>query len=313
MTRFQFLVPVDGSENSMNAGKHAVELATKYGAEISIIFVVDSHRYILPEILEIIHSAGEEYVGQIRKIALESGVTVKSAKVLTGIPVENIVNEAKAIDANLIVLASKGGAESKGPSIGVVANRVLRQSHSHVLLVRSTANKEHYRNILISTDGSKDAEYAAYFGMSIAKRYDAKVYACNIIDSRNKILERHITTFDETGKGRVLGESIQFSEAIIKRMREHMLKDAEKIAEGVKNIADKKGVTAQTIVKDGNTAPEILKIVKTKDIDLVVLGSHGKGSISKMLLGSISEKIASTARCSVLVIRGSRIERVVPE
>lgn len=313
MTRFQFLVPVDGSENSINAGKHAVELAAKYGAEISIIFVVDSHKYILPEILTIIHSAGEEYVGQIRKIAQDSGVTVKSAKVLTGIPVETIVNEAKAIDANLIVLASKGGVESKGPSIGVVANRVLRHSHSHVLLVRSTKNKEHYKNILISTDGSKDAEYAAHFGMSIAKRYNAKAYACNIVDSRNKILERHITTVDETGKGRVLGEPINFSEAIIKRMKEHLLKDAEKIADGVRNIADKKGVTAETIVKDGNTASEILKIVKTKDIDLIVLGSHGKGSISKMLLGSVSEKVASTARCSVLVVRSSRIERVVPE
>ena len=149
--------------------------------------------------------------------------------------------------------------------------------------------------------------------MSIAKRYNSKVYACNIVDSRNKILERHITTFGETGKGRVLGESINFSEAIIKRMKEHLLKDAEKIADGVRNIADEKGVTAQTIVKDGNTASEILKIVKTNDIDLIVLGSHGKGSISKMLVGSVSEKIASTAKCSVLVVRGSRIERVVPE
>ena len=40
MTRFQFLVPVDGSENSLNAGKHAVELASKYGAEISYILQV---------------------------------------------------------------------------------------------------------------------------------------------------------------------------------------------------------------------------------------------------------------------------------
>ena len=166
---------------------------------------------------------------------------------------------------------------------------------------------------MISTDGSKDAEYAAHYGMSIARRYNAKVYACNIVDSRNKILERHITTVDETGKGRVLGETINFSEAIIKRMREHLLKDAEKIADGVRNIADKKGVNVETIVRDGNTASEILKIVKTKDIDLIVLGSHGRGSISKMLVGSVSEKIASTARCSVLVVRGSRIERVVSE
>ena len=58
---------------------------------------------------------------------------------------------------------------------------------------------------------------------------------------------------------------------------------------------------------------EIIKTVETNDIDLIVLGYHGNRSISKMLVGSLSEKIASTARCSVLVVRGSRIERVVPE
>lgn len=313
MTKLQFLVPVDGSENSRTAAKHAVQLAGKYGAEISSMYVADIHKYTAPDILEIVKTAGEEYVDQVRKLAESRGITVKSTKVLAGSPIEEIIKEAELMDANLIIMAATGRGQVKTAPIGAVANRILRFSNSHVLLVRDTENKEHYRKILIPTDGSKDAEYAAQFGMSIARRYNADASACTIVDSKEKIMERHITTLEEAGKGRVFGETVAYSEPIIKRMRQHLLDDAAKIADEVKKIADKKGVTAEIIVKDGKTASEILKIVKNQKIDLVVLGSTGKSSISKMVVGSVSEKVASTAKCSVLVVRGSRIEKMVPE
>jgi nucleotide-binding universal stress UspA family protein len=313
MTKLQFLVPVDGSENSRTAAKHAVQLASVYGAEISSMYVADIHKYAVPDILEIVKKAGEEYVDQVRHLAERKGITIRSTKVLAGSPIEQILNEAEAIDANLIIMAATGRGPAKSAPIGTVANRVLRFSNTHVLLVRDTENKEYYKKMLIPTDGSKDAEYAAHYGMSIARRYNAEVYACTVVNSRDKILERHVTSLDEAGGGRVLGETVVYSEALVKRMRQHLLDDTAKIAEEVKKIADKKGVTAEIIVKDGKTSSEILKIIKNQNIDLVVLGSTGKSSISKMVVGSVSEKVASTARCSVLVVRGSRIERVVPE
>lgn len=313
MTRFQFLVPVDGSDNSINAAKHAVELASKYGAEVSSIFVVDKYKYRISDIFDIVNKAGEEYVSQVRKMAQDKGVTVKSTKVLSGSPVDQIVNEAKAMDANLIVIAAIGGSGSTTSPIGFIANRVMRHTHSHILLVRHTDNNEQYKQILIATDGSADAKYGAQYAMSIARRYNAKVYACTIINSKDRIIDRHVTTLEEAGKGKLLGEPVTYTHEIIKRLREHMLKDAASVTDDIKDIAKKKDVTVETIVRDGKTASEILKIVKNKKIDLVVLGSHGKGTVSKMRLGSISEKIASTARCSVLIVRGTRIERVVPE
>jgi nucleotide-binding universal stress UspA family protein len=313
MTKFQFLVPVDGSENSRTAAKHAVQLASIYGAEISAMYVADIHKYAVPDILEIVKKAGEEYVDQVRKLAERKGITIRSTKVLAGSPIEQILNEAEAIDANLIIMAATGKGLGKTAPIGAVANRILRLSNTHVMLIRNTENNELYKKILVPTDGSKDAEYAAHYGMSIARRYNAEVIACTIVDSKDKILEKHITSLDEAGRGRVLGETVAYPEAIIKRLRQHLLDDAAKIAENVKEIADKKGVSAEIIVKDGKTTSEILKIVKNQNIDLIVLGSTGKSSISKMVVGSVSEKLASTAKCSVLVVRGSRIERVVPE
>ena len=313
MTKFQFLVPVDGSENSKAAARHAVQLAGMYGAEISSMFVADIQKYLAPDIIEIVKDAGREYVDQVRRLAESEGITVRSTKVLSGSPIEQILNEANAIDSNLIIMAATGKGHVETAPIGAVANRVLRLSKSHVLLVRDTENREHYKKILIPTDGSKDAMYAAQFGMSIARRYNAEVYVCTIIDSKEKIIKRHVTTLDEVRRGRVLGETLTYPESIIRRMRQLLLDDAARIADDVRKMAEKKRVTAEIIVKDGKTASEILKIVKNQKIDLVVLGSTGKSLISLMGVGSISEKVASTARCSVLVVRGSRIERVVPE
>jgi nucleotide-binding universal stress UspA family protein len=91
-----------------------------------------------------------------------------------------------------------------------------------------------------------------------------------------------------------------------------MLDESAKIADRVKEIAESKGVDARVVVRDGKPAPEILKIVRDEGIDLVVIGYTGKKTISKLLIGSISEKVVATAPCSVIIVRGSRMERVIP-
>lgn len=91
-----------------------------------------------------------------------------------------------------------------------------------------------------------------------------------------------------------------------------MLDESTKIADRVRKIADSKGVEAEIVVREGKPAPEILKLTREEGSDLVVIGSAGKGMISKLLVGSVSEKVASTAPCSVIIVRGTRMERVVP-
>ncbi|HHI30212.1 MAG TPA: universal stress protein, partial [Candidatus Methanoperedenaceae archaeon] len=218
-----------------------------------------------------------------------------------------------AMNVLMIVMAACGEDHVEPPFIGSVANRVLRQSASHVLLVRKTENMEHYREILIPTDGSDDAMYAANAGMSLAKRYDAGVCACTIVDSKDKIIERHVTTLKEVERGMVLGDTLIYPEAIVKRMRKRLFDEASKIAEEVREIAAKNGVSAEILVRDGKAAPEILKIVKEKNVDLVVLGSHGRGTLSRTMAGPVSEKVASMVECSVLVVRSSRAEETLPE
>jgi len=147
--------------------------------------------------------------------------------------------------------------------------------------------------------------------LALQRRFGAKVAACNIVDT-SRIVETRVVTAAGVGAGRHYGDIIKLPESAIKKMRQRMLDESAKIADRVKKIAESKGVDAKVVVRDGKPASEILKIVRDEGIDLVVIGYTGKKTISKLLIGSISEKVVATAPCSVIIVRGSRMERVIP-
>ncbi len=309
MAKFQYLVPVDGSAQSDAAIVHSVRFTEIYGAELTAIHVVDSSVYSDPEIVEGMKAAGESYLAKVKEVAAENGVTVKSAKVVIGRPFDEITDVAREIDASVIFMGATGADHST--RIGETANRVLRGTECHVMLVRGGIPTGDYKNILIPTDGSKDAEYAAQSGASTARRVGAKISACNIVDTGH-LFDKRIVGAGGVGAGRHYGDVITLPKSAIKRMRDRLLDESAKIAERVKAVAESKGVLAEIIVRDGNPAPEILKIIRDEGIDLVVMGYSGRSIVSRALLGSVAEKVASTSPCSVIVVRSSRMERVVP-
>jgi nucleotide-binding universal stress UspA family protein len=74
-----------------------------------------------------------------------------------------------------------------------------------------------------------------------------------------------------------------------------------------------KGVAAREIVAQGRPSNEILRIAKEETIDLIVLGTHGKGFLDKALFGSTTERVVRNAPCPVLTVRPSEHEFVKEE
>jgi nucleotide-binding universal stress UspA family protein len=76
-----------------------------------------------------------------------------------------------------------------------------------------------------------------------------------------------------------------------------------RILEKANQKLSKKGITAKIFLKEGNIVNEIEKIVKKEKCDLIVVGNKGLGSVSRLLLGSVSNKIAQSSSCSVLIVK----------
>lgn len=165
-----------------------------------------------------------------------------------------------------------GAPDSK---LGSTAERVVRGARCHVMIAREkTAGDEPYKHIFVPVDGSEDAEYAARFAASIAHRSAANLTACHIIQNLKKLSE---------GK------------AITKK---------------VIDLAESKGMKAASIIGQGKISEEILKAIDSGQFDLTVIGYTGRGRISRLILGSVSEKVIRSSSCSVFVVKSLRTERI---
>jgi nucleotide-binding universal stress UspA family protein len=141
-----------------------------------------------------------------------------------------------------------------------------------------------YHLILVPTDGSKTAKDAATHAVNLALKFDGKIIAVYIIDSRFE------TTFKEM------------------ETQSHVFKlQQRKIGEGyvqeVLDIARKAGVQALSIVREGIPADEIVKIAEENNVDLIVMGTRGLTGARRALLGSTADQVIRWAPCPVMVVK----------
>jgi nucleotide-binding universal stress UspA family protein len=173
--------------------------------------------------------------------------------------------------------------------LGRVTEKVVRLSDIPVLTVRAEGDGEitcPYSDILIPTDGSEQAAAAIDVGVDITGAYDARLHALSVIDPM------------------ALGVDVRSAEIF-----EALDEAAETAVETVADEATKASVSAvETAVKYGHPYREIHSYVDANDIDLIVMGTHGRSGLERYLLGSVTEKIVRTSAVPVLTVRSSNEE-----
>lgn len=136
----RILVPIDGSENSKLSLKHASKLAEYTGARLTIFHVLD----LPPQLksLKSYHLVKEQLREEGEKIireAKEICASYKAAfdeKIVTGIPADEVIQEEKRGNHDLIVIGNRGMGEVKGWILGSVSRRVVRYARCPVLVVK---------------------------------------------------------------------------------------------------------------------------------------------------------------------------------
>ena len=146
MTHQHILVPVDFSNHATLALDEAADLAHKYQAQLTVLYVIPQAIFHpdwaadvedtldISDITEEVHKTLSEMVTPYR----ESGLTVNE-QVLSGGPYTEIVRCASRIGADLIVMGAHGTAGVKTTLMGSVAEKVMREAPCSVLTVRETA------------------------------------------------------------------------------------------------------------------------------------------------------------------------------
>ncbi len=138
-----------------------------------------------------------------------------------------------------------------------------------------------YKNLMFPTDGSENSKNALKTAIDLTKKFDAKLTVVHVVDGSSFIfytqglaLPNIFEQLEEEGK-QIINDTID---------------------EGKKN-----DITVESKILEGHPAEEIIK--ESKNYDLIIMGSLGRTGISKMLLGSVAEKVVRFAECPVLVVR----------
>ena len=144
-----------------------------------------------------------------------------------------------------------------------------------------TKNRNHkFKKIIVPIDGSKYSEKALQYASEIVHAFDSELILVYVIEK-----SLPINLLDRKEYLKILRK---FGEKTIEKANDKLLKN---------------GITAKKILKEGNIVNEIEKIVKKEDCDLIIVGNKGLGSVSRLVLGSVSSKLAHSSTCSLLIAK----------
>ena len=143
------------------------------------------------------------------------------------------------------------------------------------------------QKILFPTDFSRCAEQALAHAVFLAEKYDAEIHVLHVV-----------TLFkDQPG---ILSNEITETEETIRKFEDIAEKQLNKVVDS-KGSDDMKIITVTK--REVSAAPAILEYVSDNDIDLIVMGTHGRRGLGHLLLGSAAEEVVRLAACPVFTIR----------
>jgi nucleotide-binding universal stress UspA family protein len=149
-----------------------------------------------------------------------------------------------------------------------------------------------FKRILVAVDGSAHAAKAADAAIDLAARYGAKLYAIAVGEPPGEAMQQQLKRFIET-------------ENIPRTLEDMVIEEAVQGGlAGVEEKAKAAGVPEVELVGQlGNPARRILEFAAMAQVDLIVMGTRGRGEVEGLILGSVSHRVSAAAKCPCLVVR----------
>lgn len=141
-----------------------------------------------------------------------------------------------------------------------------------------------FDRILVPTDGSDGVEPAVATAIELAAAHDAELHALYVVDQP--------TTVSGTGEG-VPG---------LDNLLDELAAEGREATGSIADRAADRGVEATTAVRRGNPNDDILDYASERDVDAIVLGTHGRTGVKRALLGSVTENVVRHAEVPVLTV-----------
>jgi len=277
----KILVAYDGSESAKNALAIASQMARENKSWIKVIAVLPGYQGDLEligvkNIRETMEGPGRELLAEAQRIA-DAGDFHILTNLEQGEPFERIVHVAEDENCDLIVMGRKGLSPLERELMGSVTARVIGYTNRDVLVVPEGARLV-WGKLLLASDGADCSENATSKALTLAADYGSQLTALAVVYSNDEFL------------------------ALAHEMINGLIaKSQARLAELVQRGAGM-GVAVTPLVGEGEAHEIIIRQAGELGTELIVMGSHGRKGLSRLLMGSVTERTIGYAECPVLVV-----------
>ncbi|QQM32849.1 universal stress protein (plasmid) [Martelella lutilitoris] len=283
------MVATDFSERSDRALRRATLLARQFESAILLVHVVDDDQ---PR--RIVDAERDEATTLLRQMAATlsdvDGVTTETRVILAS-PFVGIAQAVKDVTPDLLVIGPHRRQVLRDVFVGTTAERTIRSVDCPVLIVNATP-VGHYRHVLQTTDLSDSSRDALLRFQELGLADQSRTSLLHIFDAP--------------------ALRLVFSHSIPKDDQKHYLEEEQRDASlNLVRFLSSAGLghPRQIVRYEATPAPhEILKAAGEEQADLIVMSTHGRSGLAKMLIGSVTEQVLRTAQIDVLAIPPQRGE-----
>jgi nucleotide-binding universal stress UspA family protein len=299
------LCPIDLSDISRRTFERAVALARPGGGSVTVLYVAPAPGaaampYVGPEAVAAfpLPEIDREQLTATMKalLGLPGNLGVPVTLEITEAPSvhREILAQAGRLGADLIVMGTHGRRGVDRLMLGSVAQKVLRTSVVPVLTVppsaaRGASPESVFRRIVCGVDFSGSSANGLEQAAAIAEGTGAELTVVHVVEAPPVVADPMIG---------VVPEPPDYRDTLVRDATRHL---HDFIA---RHVGHRARVTG--LVTKGTAAIEILRTAGDHRADLIVLGTHGRNAVDRLLFGSTADRVVRQAACPVLTVRDAR-------
>ena len=274
--RFErFLVASDGSEYAAGAEREALNMAKKCGAQVRVINVIAAENTELDSMGEPLLtnelSAARAHLDQVARRAAASNVACETEVVQASEIFQEIVNQAANMQADLIIMGRRSRHGLARLMLGDITARVIGHAHCSVLVIPRAAEISG-RHFIIASDGSRFGDTAAATAGKLALLCKTPTTVVSVTSPSHS---------------------------------EQRREEARQAINRITSFLALEGVSADSKLLEGRADEKIVEAANAANADLIVVGSHGRTGLERVLLGTVTERVLNLTPCAVLVVRST--------